>query len=129
MELSWPPGETRPHRLGLDFDSLQKIQTYDPDTQAYTLGVRLVLDDAGTVTSARVALGAVGPKVVLAEDAAATLVGSTLDDAALEALATACSAASTPIDDKRGTVDFRKQVAGVLARRAARIAYTRAGGN
>ena len=77
---------------------------------------------------ARVALGAVAATVLLPQAAADALVGSTLDDNALDALAAACSEASSPIDDKRGTVAFRKQVAGVLARRAAQTAYTRAGG-
>jgi aerobic carbon-monoxide dehydrogenase medium subunit len=108
---------------------LRFIPRTEMDIAVVGVGVQLVLDDGGTVQSARVALGAVGPKVVLAQDAAATLAGSRLEDPALDALAAACSAASTPINDKRGTVDFRKQVAGVLARRAARIAYTRAGGN
>ncbi len=90
-------------------------------------GVSLSLDDDGVVKSARVALGAVGPKVMLVEDGARALVGTRLEDAALDALAAACSAGSNPIDDKRGTVEFRKQVAGVLARRAAQTAYTRAG--
>jgi carbon-monoxide dehydrogenase medium subunit len=40
----------------------------------------------------------------------------------------ACQAACSPIDDKRGTVEFRTEVAGVLARRAALIAYDRARG-
>ena len=108
---------------------LRFIPRSEMDIAGVGVGIHLVLDDGGTVQSARVALGAVGPKVVLAQHAALVLVGTRLEDAALEALAAACSAASTPIDDKRGTVDFRKQVAGVLARRAARIAYTRAGGN
>ena len=56
------------------------------------------------------------------------IVGSKLDDVALEKLAAACAAACNPIDDKRGTVEFRTDVAGVLARRAAKIAYQRAGG-
>jgi carbon-monoxide dehydrogenase medium subunit len=43
-------------------------------------------------------------------------------------VAKACSAAATPISDKRGTVEFRTHVAGVLARRATKIAKTRAGG-
>ena len=51
-----------------------------------------------------------------------------LDDAALAKLAAACEAACKPIDDKRGTIEFRTDVAGVLARRAAGIAYQRAGG-
>ena len=42
------------------------------------------------------------------------------------ALADLAQAACNPIDDKRGTVGFRTHVAGVLARRVARIAYDRA---
>lgn len=84
--------------------------------------------DGDVITEARVCLGAVAPTVVLVEDAAKALIGSTLDDAALDALAAAAEAACNPIDDKRGTIAFRTEVAGVLARRAAKIAYDRAGG-
>ena len=41
---------------------------------------------------------------------------------------TACSEACNPIADKRGTVEYRTRVAGVLAKRAAKIAFKRAGG-
>ena len=61
-------------------------------------------------------------------EAAAALVGSKIDDAALDRLAAAASAAARPIDDKRGTKEFRIKVAGVLARRAAKIALDRAMG-
>lgn len=91
-------------------------------------GVVLSLDDTGTIASACVALGAVGPRVIRSAPAAQALIGSTGDAAALDALAAAASAAATPIDDKRGTAAFRKQVAGVLARRAAGIALERARG-
>jgi carbon-monoxide dehydrogenase medium subunit len=80
------------------------------------------------VKSARVALGAVAPTVVLVPAAAKAIIGSKLDDEAMENLAQACAAACKPIDDKRGTVEFRTKVAGVLARRAVKIAYERAGG-
>ena len=50
------------------------------------------------------------------------------EQALLERLAAACSAAARPIDDKRGTVEFRTKVSGVLARRAATIALARAKG-
>ena len=53
--------------------------------------------------------------------------GLPMDAAALDRLAEACSAACRPIDDKRGTVEFRRKVAGVLAKRAATTAYARAG--
>jgi carbon-monoxide dehydrogenase medium subunit len=57
------------------------------------------------------------------------LIGSTLDDDALAKLASAASSACAPINDKRGTIEFRTKVAGVLARRAATIAAQRARGN
>ncbi|MEM8498950.1 MAG: xanthine dehydrogenase family protein subunit M [Pseudomonadota bacterium] len=82
----------------------------------------------GVVKSARVALGAVAPTALLVREAADAIIGTKLDDAALETLATACSAACNPIDDKRGTIHYRTKVAGVLGRRAALIAFDRAGG-
>jgi len=90
-------------------------------------GVNLTLDGKGYCTHARVALGAVAERAVLVPDAAAALVGTRGDAAALERLAAAASAACRPIDDKRGTRAFRIEVAGVMARRAAEIALARAG--
>jgi carbon-monoxide dehydrogenase medium subunit len=60
--------------------------------------------------------------------AARAIIGSKLDEDALYKLAAACSAACNPIDDKRGTIEYRTKVAGVLAKRAAKIAFKRAGG-
>lgn len=83
--------------------------------------------DGDKITEARVSLGAAAPTALLLPDAANTIIGTTLDDAALDALAATVSAACKPIDDKRGTIAFRTEVAGVLAKRAAKIAYDRAG--
>tara|TARA_R110002110_G_scaffold11771_2_gene56342 strand:+ start:1484 stop:2341 length:858 start_codon:yes stop_codon:yes gene_type:complete len=88
--------------------------------------VNLTLDDSGTCTDATVSLGAVAARALIVEDAARALIGTKVDDAAMEALAAAASAAASPIDDKRGTVEFRTEVAGVLAQRAAAIALERA---
>jgi xanthine dehydrogenase FAD-binding subunit len=74
-----------------------------------------------------VSLGAVAPTALLVDACAQAIIGTTLDDAALENLAAAASAACNPIDDKRGTIKYRTKVAGVLARRAAVIAKARAG--
>ncbi|MGI9323405.1 MAG: FAD binding domain-containing protein, partial [Pseudomonadales bacterium] len=82
----------------------------------------------GVISTARVVLGAVAPTAILVPKAAKAIIGTKLDKAALEALAAACSAACKPIDDKRGTIEYRTQVAGVLAKRAAAIALKRAGG-
>jgi carbon-monoxide dehydrogenase medium subunit len=97
------------------------------DIAVVSAAVNLTLDDQGVVQSARVALGAAAPTVLLVEEAAKILVGSRVDDRALDRLAEACSGACRPIDDKRGTVEFRRKVAGVLAKRVALTAYQRAG--
>jgi carbon-monoxide dehydrogenase medium subunit len=107
---------------------LRFIPRTEMDIAVVSAGVCLSLGPKGVVKKARVALGAVGPTVLLVQEAADAIVGTTLDDAALAKLAAACEAACKPIDDKRGTIEFRTDVAGVLARRAARIAYQRAGG-
>ena len=117
----------RPERSGDAY--LRFIPRTEMDIAVASAAVNLTLDAGGTVTAARVALGAVAPKVVLVDAAAKAIIGTKMDDAALAALAAACEAACTPIDDKRGTIAFRTSTAGVLARRAAQIAYARAGGS
>jgi carbon-monoxide dehydrogenase medium subunit len=98
------------------------------DIAVCSAAVSVTLGKGGVVEEARVALGAVAPTVVLVPAAAKAIIGTKLDAAALDALAAACRAACSPIDDKRGTVEFRTDVAGVLAKRAAKVAYQRAGG-
>ncbi|MDP5345636.1 MAG: xanthine dehydrogenase family protein subunit M [Paracoccaceae bacterium] len=97
------------------------------DIAVASAAVSLTLDAQGRCSAARVVLGAVAPRVVLVAEAAAALIGTHLEPPALDAMVAACRAACAPIDDKRGTVAFRTQVAGVLAKRAAVIAQTRAG--
>jgi len=92
-------------------------------------GVNLTLDDKGICKQARVCLGAVADRAVLVPEAAAALVGTRVDDAALKRLSAAASAACRPIDDKRGTKEYRIKVAGVMARRAAEKALERARNN
>ncbi len=88
--------------------------------------VNLTLDGSGTCTAANMSLGAVAARVLLVEEAAGALVGTKVDEAALDKLAEVASAACKPIDDKRGTKEFRIKIAGVLARRVATIALERA---
>ena len=107
---------------------LRFIPRTEMDIAVASAAVALTLDATGTITAARVVLGAVAPTVLLVEACAQAIIGTRLDAAAQTALEQAASAACKPIDDKRGTIEFRTKVAGVLARRAAVIAYTRAGG-
>ena len=96
------------------------------DIAVVGVGVNLTLDGSGICTSARVSLGAVAATPLLVTEAADALIGTKIDAAALDNLAAAASAAAKPIDDKRGTKEYRIKVAGVLARRAAMIALDRA---
>jgi aerobic carbon-monoxide dehydrogenase medium subunit len=107
---------------------LRFIPRTEMDIAVVGVGVALTLDASGNCTHARVGLGAVAPTPLLVDAGAKALIGTRVDDKALAALATATSAACKPIDDKRGTIEYRIKVAGVLAQRAARIALERAGG-
>ena len=105
---------------------LRFIPRTEMDIAVVGAGTNLTLDDAGKITAARVGLGAVAARPLLVTAAADAIIGSTLDAIALEQLGAAAAAAAQPIDDKRGTVEFRTKVAGVMARRSATIAYDRA---
>ena len=105
---------------------LRFIPRTEMDIAVVGAGINLTLDQSGVCQQARVSLGAVAPTVLLVETAANALVGSRIDNEALDKLEAAASGACNPIDDKRGTVQFRVDVAGVLARRAALIAKERA---
>jgi len=76
--------------------------------------------------AARIALGAVGPTPILASKAAEAIVGKKLDDAAIERAAQLAIEASSPIDDMRGTAEYRRHVTGVLTRRVLAKAAERA---
>lgn len=117
----------RPPRSGDAY--LRFIPRTEMDIAVVGVGVNVTLDAKGVCTDARVSLGAVAPTVLLVPEAGKALIGTKIDKAALDALAKACSAACRPIDDKRGTREYRIKVAGVLARRAAQIARKRAAGN
>ena len=105
---------------------LRFIPRTEMDIAVAGAGVNLEFDEGGQCSAARIALGAVAPTVVLVEEAGEALVGTRCDDAALAAMSAAARAACRPIDDKRGTAEYRTKVAGVLATRAARIAADRA---
>ena len=105
---------------------LRMIPRTEMDIAIAGAAANITLDDDGTVTAAKIVLGAVAPTAIEAPEAAAALVGTKADDDALAAVQAAASAAAKPISDKRGTAEYRTQVVGVLAKRAAKIAYDRA---
>ena len=108
---------------------LRLIPRSEMDIAIAGAAASVTLDSAGVCTAARLAVAAVAPTALLVPAAAAALVGSHLDDDALGRAAEAARAVARPIDDKRGTVAYRRQVVGVLAKRAAARAAERARGN
>ena len=105
---------------------LRFIPRTEMDIAVAGAAVSVTLDADGTCTAARVSIGAVATTALLVTEAADALIGTKLDDAALNAAAAAATAASKPITDRRGTIEFRRHVVGVLTRRAAVIAAQRA---
>lgn len=106
---------------------LRFIPRNEMDIAVVGVGASVTLDLADDrCAAARIALGAVGPTPIFAREAAAAIVGKKLDAAAIEAAAQAAIKASSPIDDMRGTAEFRRHVVGVLTRRVLAKAIERA---
>lgn len=118
-----------PHSDNAGDAYLRFIPRTEMDIAVSSSGVNMTIDGDGIITDAKVTLGAVAPTVLVVADAANAIIGTKLDDAAIDGLMSACSAACNPIDDKRGTIEFRTKTAAVMAKRAALIAYSRAGGS
>ena len=108
-------------------DAYQRlIPRTEMDIAVASVAVSLTLDPAGVCTAARVAIGAVAPTPLLVPEAGVAMVGTRVDGPALDRAAAAVRAAARPIDDRRGTAAYRTTVVGVLAKRVAAIALTRA---
>ena len=82
----------------------------------------------GTVTAARIAMTALSATIRRVPEAEAALVGSDGDTAAIEAAGEAVAMAATPISDVRGSAEYRRAMAAVIARRAIETALSRARG-
>jgi len=80
----------------------------------------------GTVTDARIAMTALSPTIRRVPEAEAALAGSDGGEGAIEAAGAAVAAAATPISDVRGSADYRRAMAAVIARRAIATALSRA---
>ena len=120
FELDMPPERTADAYLRL-------IPRTEMDIAVVGAAARVTLEADGTVGDAAIVLGAVAPTAIRVRAAEEALLGQRLSERALAAVQAASAAACDPIDDKRGTVPYRRQVSGVLARRAVSIAADRAG--
>lgn len=80
----------------------------------------------GTCKSAVVTLTNVGGTPLVVEAAASALVGTAVDERAIDEAVTQAKAVADPASDGRGPADFRRHVAGVMTRRAIVRALERA---
>ncbi len=131
-ETSLEPGEFVAE-FQLDRPAARRADAYlrftprtEMDIAVVGAAARVAVDDAGRCTDAAVVLGAVAPTTVRVGGIAEELVGSTFDEEALARCAALSSEACRPIDDKRGTKEFRRHIAGVLTTRVLRLAAERA---
>lgn len=110
-------------------DAYQRlIPRTEMDIAVVGVGASVTQGEDGVVTGARVAIGAVAPTARLVAGAGDAIIGSRLDDASLQRAADAAIEATQPIDDMRGTIDYRRKVTGVLVKRVIRLASERAQG-
>ena len=91
-------------------------------------GVNVTLE-SNVCVAARVSLGAVAPTPLLIREASEIMVGTNLNSEILDKVSKICMDSCNPIDDKRGTVEYRTKVAGVLFKRTTLIAIDRIKGN
>ncbi len=83
-----------------------------------TAGVAIALDmSGGVVTNAGIGLTGVGAQTVDAADAAAALIGSSLDPDAIEQAATLAAEVSKPRSDHRGSASYKRHIVSTFVTR------------
>ena len=107
--------------------SYQKVERKVGDFATAAAAVQVSLNADGTIRAAGVALSAAGPCAVRVKEAERLLVGQKPSLELIRAASNAASQLSAPQADLRGTVDYKKHLAGVLVGRGLRQALTRLG--
>jgi carbon-monoxide dehydrogenase medium subunit len=111
-------------RLGWSFQKLGRTET---DISLVNVAAGLQADAQGRIKWARLALGAVAPTPLRARHAESLLLGSSFDQDLLKGAGEAVKQEVNPISDVRASAEYRREMSGVLARRALRECATQAG--
>lgn len=111
-------------RVGWSFQKLGRTET---DISLVNAAAGMQADAGGRIKWARLALGAVGPTPLRARNAEALLVGNTLSEDLLVRAGDAVMKEVSPISDSRASAEYRREMSGVLARRALRECAVQAG--
>jgi CO/xanthine dehydrogenase FAD-binding subunit len=108
---------------------LRFIPRNEMDIAVVNVAANIAFDGASnTVVHAKFGMGAVAARPLLVPGAAEALIGKPLTDETIDAAANASRDLATPIDDMRGSIRQRKQLAYVLTERTIRDAVRRARG-
>lgn len=106
---------------------LRFIPRNEMDIAVVGVGAAVTLDVSDDrIAEARIGLAAVGPTPIFAREASQSLAGKKIDDATISRAAEMAIAAGSPIDDMRGTAEYRRHIIGVLTRRSLAKAIERA---
>ena len=106
----------------------RKLKRKTGDFAAAAVAVQLSLNAKGAVERAGMALTNAGPTPVEAVESQKYLLGKTLDEKTIAEAARLAAKAGSPSADRRGSVEYKREMARVLATRALRAALERAGG-
>ncbi|MGH7905165.1 MAG: FAD binding domain-containing protein [Candidatus Binataceae bacterium] len=120
IELIIPPPPAHSSDAYLRF-----IPRNEMDIAVVGVGASITLD-GDRCLAARIGLGAVAATPLFAEKASEALVGRKFDAAAIENAAKLTTEQGSPIDDMRGTAEYRRHITGVLTRRTLERAAERA---
>lgn len=107
----------------------KKLERKVGDFATAASAVQLTLGPNGAVAKAGIALTNAGPVPVRAKDAETYLIGKAPSEQAIAEAARLAGAAATPSADRRGAVEYKKEMARILTGRALRHAVERAKGN
>ena len=122
VDLQLPPPE-----VGSGAAYLRSIPRHEMDIAVAGVGCGVIMDQ-GVIIQARIALSAVAPVPLLANQAAESLVGETPTDSAMKRAAEIAAEEASPIDDVRGSANLRRKLVSVLTARALAKAVERAEG-
>ncbi len=102
------------------------IPRTEMDIAVVDAAAKISLDESGNCKEAKIAIGAAAPTVIRVPEAEEILHGKKINDQLLAKVMDQASKSCNPINDKRGTIEYRRQVAGVLAKRVILLAEKRA---
>ena len=105
-----------------------KLERKVGDYATAAAAAQLTLRESGEVERASIGLTNAGPRPVRAGEAESHLQGKKPDDETIAAAARLAAQAASPTADRRGSVEYKREMARVLTGRALQKAVERAGG-